>query len=161
MFWKTVLLAWLIFIGIDFFFHAALFSQHWKENIPAFKTPENLFLLIPAGYLSFLLLTILIGYLFEKIFKEIPTKSQSLSFALSFGLLFSCSNLLGLYSYIEIPLKHLILFNLVYLIETIAVTFIFHKSRTLEKLNKLTAILIGLFFLLILSGIIVQNVFGD
>ena len=66
----AIFLAWIIFIGMDFLFHASIFASLWKEEIAIFKSPEDLLFLIPVGYVSFLLLTILIGYLFFRILKR-------------------------------------------------------------------------------------------
>ena len=60
----AILMAWIIFIGVDFLFHASIFESLWKEKLAIFKSLEDLTILIPVGYVSFLLLTILIGYLF-------------------------------------------------------------------------------------------------
>jgi len=65
---KTTIFSWLVFIGIDFFFHAGVIKSLWKEEVPVFLPDEELFERIPFGYSSFLLLTILIGYVYNKIY---------------------------------------------------------------------------------------------
>lgn len=154
----AILIAWMLFIGVDFLFHASIFASLWKENIAAFKSLKNLAILIPAGYLSFLLLTVLIGYLFFRIFKIKPPIKEAFTFALIFGILFSLSNLLGLFSYVTIPLKHLILFNFVYFIEIVVVTLSFYYTLFSVSLKKVIWMSILIFFILIISGIIIQNV---
>ena len=57
----TTLLAWLVFLVLDFLAHAVLLDSFWAQNMPALKSQDDLFRLIPLGYLSFLILTILFG----------------------------------------------------------------------------------------------------
>ena len=91
-FWITAILAWIVFIGIDFLFHASLLETLWQEEIELIKSAKDLFILIPVGYLSFFLLTVLVGYTFTKIYQEKPKRKEVIGFSLIFGLLFSVSN---------------------------------------------------------------------
>lgn len=156
----AILISWLLFIGVDFLFHASIFAQVWKEDTPAIKPLTNLALLIPAGYFSFLLLTGLIGYLYFKIFRTKPLKKEVLKFGLAFGLLFSLSNLLGLFSYVAIPFEQLLLFNLVYFIEIIVVTGCMHYISYSTNLKKSLWFSILIFISLLISGIVIQNMFS-
>ncbi len=156
-FWLTTLLAWLVFIGIDFLFHASILNELWKEEIDSFKPAIDLFFLIPLGYASFYLLTILVGYVFNKIYREKPSRKDVIIFSLIFGLLFSVSNFLGWYSFLSIPLKHLIFFNLVYLIEICVVVLIYYIAMFTGKYKKIVWRILLSFFILIISGIIIQN----
>ena len=153
----AVVLSWLLFIGVDFLFHASLLAPLWKEDLPALKSLEELSILIPAGYLSFLLLTILIYFVYVRIFSSKPRFKESLTFGIIFGLLFSLSNLLGLYSYITLPIKHLIVFNLVYFIEVVVVVLSLHYILFSEKRRKVVLFSLLYFFLLLILGIVVQN----
>jgi hypothetical protein len=153
----SVILAWLIIIGIDFLFHASIFASLWKENIVIFKAPKELTVLIPLGYLSFLLLSILVGYLFIRIFEVKPETIEVLIFGLIVGALFSLSNFLGLFSFVKIPLKQLIIINLINFIEIITLTFVFHLIVFAKKPKKVIWIMILCFILLIISGLVIQN----
>lgn len=157
-FWSTAIIAWIVFIGIDFFFHASLLESLWKEEIDSIKPEMDLFILIPVGYLSFLLLTLLVGYSYIKIFPTQPDRIKMLRFLLTFGLLYSVSNLLAVYSYINIPLEQLIIMNSVYFIEISAVVFIFYKAVYRKKTNRIIWYSILAFFALVIIGIIVQNI---
>jgi hypothetical protein len=154
----AIFVSWILFIGIDFVFHAGIFPGLWKEEIPAIKSLEDLAILIPAGYGSFLLLTALIAYIFHKIFKEKPSLQSVWKFAFIFGGLFSLSNLFGLYSYVEIPLKQLIAFNLVYFIEIVLVTFSIHYLLFTSGLRKQIIRTVVIFILLIVLGVVFQNI---
>jgi len=159
-FWKTAILAWVIFIGIDFFFHAAVFAQLWSEKVESFKTQAELFRLIPAGYGSFLLLTILIIFTFNQSFDSAPSFKRSVTFSLVFGLLFSVSYFLGLYSFLRIPASHLAAFSMVYFIEIFGVCMISHFSK-MVSFRKLTLFTLSVFFFLIIIGILIQNLSGN
>jgi hypothetical protein len=154
----AVLMAWLLFIGVDFLFHASLLESFWKEDIPALKTLEDLALLIPFGYISFLLLTLLIFFVYVRIFKTKPKLKESFVFGIIFGLLFSLSNLFGLYSYISLPLNHLILFNMVYFIEIVVVVLMIHYILFSEKRKRVIWLGILYFVLLLILGIVIQNI---
>jgi hypothetical protein len=157
----AVIMAWLLFIGVDFLFHASLLESYWKEDIAVLKSLEDLFLLIPAGYLSFLLLTILIFFVYDKIFTSKPKLKESIVFGVVFGLLFSLSNLLGLYSYISLPVEHLILFNLVYFLEIVVVVVMIHLVLFSEKRKKVIWMGVLCFFLLLILGIVIQNILNN
>ncbi len=154
----AILMAWMLFIGVDFLFHASIFASLWKEDIAIFKPLHELMILIPVGYASFLLLTFLIGYLFFSIYKIKPPITEVLKFALIFGILFSLSNLLGLFSYVAIPLKQLLLFNLVYFIEIIVVTISLYFTLFSINLKKVIWYSIFIFLILFITGIVIQNV---
>ncbi len=156
-FWTAVIAAWLVFLGIDFLFHASLLANYWNEDIAAIKPESELFQLIPFGYASFLLLCMLLAFLYNAIFKESPTTSEVLGFAVVFSGLFSISNLLGQYSYIDIPINSLILFNLVYFIELIAATFVIHRTSTASKPARVIVYGVAVFLLCLVAGIILQN----
>jgi hypothetical protein len=157
-FWLTILAAWIVFVGIDFLFHASLFEALWKEEIAVIKPARELFVLIPAGYLSFFLLTLLVGWMFVRIFPGPAGKKDAVEFALVFGGLYTAGNALALFSYVDIPPIQLAAFHAVYLIEICAVVYIFYRSGLMEKKGKLLRYA-GLFFLAMLAaGIVIQNI---
>ena len=157
-FWITTVLAWILFIGIDFLFHASLLRSYWSDNVVAFKPLSNLFVLIPAGYLSFFLLTLLLGYIFCKVYSTKPIRAEIVRFSIIVSLLFSVSNFFGQFSYLNIPLKHLLLFNLVYFVEIFTVIYFFYKAIFAQKISKVVWYALTYFFVLILIGIIIQNI---
>ena len=157
-FWSTAIVAWIVFIGIDFFFHASLLESLWQEEIEAIKPAIDLFVLIPIGYVSFLLLTLLVGYSFTKIYQSKPNRKEVIVFSLIFGFLFAGSNFLALLAYVAIPLKQLLIYNLVYFIEIIAIVFIFYKTFYNTKIKKMVWYSLLAFFVLIVLGITFQNI---
>lgn len=153
----TSLMAWLVFIAIDFICHASLLTRLWQNNLSAVKSQEDLFNLIPVGYAGFLLLTLLVGYLYMSRFKEKPPNKEAANFSLIIGLLLSGSNLLSSISYVNIHTYIQITFHFVYLIEILAVVFIFNRSLYSDKLKKHAWQYTALLFTLVFLGILIQN----
>lgn len=156
-FWTVTILAWVLFIGIDFLFHASLLKSLWEEKLPALKTLDELFKLIPAGYLSFFLLTLLAAYIIYRIFPKRPTGSEAVVFSLIFSALFALSNFFGLYSYMALPMKQLIAFNLVYFLEVFAVLIFLSRAFYVKKISHTVFYTIIAFFALLITGLILQN----
>lgn len=156
-FWTSTTLAWVLFIGIDFLFHASLLKSLWEEDIAAIKPLDELFVLIPTGYLSFFLLTLLATYVFYRIFPEKPSRSEAVVFSLIFAALFALSNFFAFYSFLSLPLKHLLAFNLVYFIEVFTVLIFFSVSMYTKNISRVVIYTIITFFILLITGFILQN----
>ena len=160
-FWVSTLLAWLVFIGIDFVIHAGLLENLWKKEIIAIKPLTDLAILIPGGYLSFLLLTLLIGFVFIKIFPKQETSKNVLKFGVIFASLFTLANILGIFSYIRIPLGHLIITNVGYFIEIIAVVLVYNSFLYPEKIKNKVWKPVAIFLFLVILGVVIQNIFNQ
>ena len=111
------------------------------------------------GYASFLFLTILIGYLFVKIYKEKPPIKEGVKFGIIFGGLYSLSNFLGSFSFIDIPVFFLILTNIVNFIEIFGVVIVYNNLLFGNRFRKKIEIVIIVFIVLLISGIIIQNIY--
>ena len=74
------ILAWLFFLMLDFLVHAVLLRSIWEQDIQALKSKIELFRLIPFGYLSFLILTILFGWMYTRLFKTDGNVKKGLVF---------------------------------------------------------------------------------
>jgi hypothetical protein len=158
-FWTSSIIAWIVFIGIDFLFHASLLESLWHEEIAAIKPAMDLFFLIPIGYLSFLLLTLMVGYSFSKIYQSKPNRKEATVFTLIFGFLFSGSNFFALIAYVYIPMKQSLVYNLVYFIEILAIFLIIYNTFYTTKIKKMVLYSTLSFFVLIVLGITFQNIF--
>lgn len=121
----ATLMAWLLFVMIDFLAHASLLTSFWAKESAALKSKVELFRLIPIGYLSFFLLVLLVGWLYTRIFKSSESIKTGLSFGALFGGLFSLSIFLGWYSFLNLPVLFLFLVSLVYFLEILGVGFIY------------------------------------
>ncbi len=89
-------LAWISMLGIDFFLHAGLLAWLYAQPSPFLLPLEDAFRLIPLGYLSMLLLSVLILWLMVGL--GIATWKRGLSFGLVIGALYGGTMALGLLS---------------------------------------------------------------
>ncbi len=157
-FFLSTLLAWLVYLMVDFLAHAALFTDLWAQDLPALKSKGELFRLIPFGYLSFLILTILVGWLYVRLFHTGGSIRNGLGFGMTFGLLFALSLFLGWYSFINLPIAFLLITSLVYFVEISAVGFVYgfllHPASIKKRIWGLLAIIFAGFVL----GIVLQNI---
>jgi hypothetical protein len=96
------LLAWLSVIGFDFLLHASFLAPLYAEPHPFLLPPERAFALIPVGYLSFLVFTILVLWLMVKL--EINSWKGGLLFGLKLGALVWGAMVIGLISISSAPL---------------------------------------------------------
>ena len=89
-------MGWISMLGVDFFLHASLLAKLYAQPSPFLLPPEDAFRLIPIGYLSFLLLDVLILWLIIRL--EIAGWQRGLSFGLTIGGLIWGAMALGLLS---------------------------------------------------------------
>jgi len=157
-FYKTIFFSWLVFLGIDFLFHAGLFQSLWKEPLPAFLPEKELYNRIPFGYASFLLLTCLLGFLYIKVYNNKVARKELFLFAVIVAILFAAINFLSLYSFTTIPLKQLAVFNLAYFIEIIIVVYTINKGICSDNFKRFVYSCLLLFFATIIFGILFQNI---
>jgi hypothetical protein len=154
----TTLLAWLVFLMLDFMAHAVLLKSFWAQDFQALKAQDELFRLIPFGYLSFLILTIMFGWLFAHLFKENGDVKKGLAFGTIGGGLFALSNFFGWYSFLNLPPLFLFLASLGYFVEISAVGFVFGYLLHAPSIKKRVWAIIGFIVIGFLLGIVLQNI---
>lgn len=93
---RLTLIAWLLMIGFDFLLHAGFLAGIYNQPSPFLLPPSTAFALIPVGYLSLFLLTVLQTWLMRRL-KLIGWRA-GLTFGLGLGGLISGSFNLGLLS---------------------------------------------------------------
>jgi hypothetical protein len=93
--WLTII-AWLAMLGLDFFLHAGLLAGLYLQSSPFLLSPLTALTLIPVGYLSLLLLTILLIWLMIRL--ELAGWREGLFFGLKLGGLIGSAFMLGLLS---------------------------------------------------------------
>ena len=151
------LMAWVLVIAVDFVSHAVLLTPFWKQDYPAFKSKIDLFRLIPFGYISFLFLVLLVGWVYTRFYSRRGSVKKGLALGAVFGGLFSLSTFFGLYSTINLPVLFILLISLVYWVEIIGVGFVFgylmHPSSIRKRIWGLAAVI----FLGLILGFILQN----
>jgi hypothetical protein len=91
-----VTLCWLSLIGVDFLLHGGLLATFYLQPSPFLLPLEKAFRLIPLGYLSFLLLAILLVWLMRRL--DIRGWRDGLIFGLKLGALLWGAMVLGLMS---------------------------------------------------------------
>ncbi len=101
LFLKTVGLAWLVSLGFDFFLHGGILATVYDTGGPFFLEPETQFRLIPIGYISFLLITILLVGLMGSL--RISGGREGARFGLKLGALIWGAETLGLLSISTAP----------------------------------------------------------
>lgn len=98
--------AWLLSIGIDFLLHAGVLARLYLREEP-FLLPAHLaFARIPAGYLSFLVLTVALWWLLRRI--DVRGFARGVRVGLVSGGVVWASLLLGLWSISTAPVDLLV-----------------------------------------------------
>lgn len=90
------LLSWLSMLGVDFFLHGGLLAKLYIQPSPFLLPPSDAFRLIPLGYLSFLLLNVLLLWLMVRL--GLSGWRQGGAFGLRLGALIGGAGVLGLLS---------------------------------------------------------------
>ena len=90
------LLSWLSMLGFDFLLHAGLLARLYVVPSPFLLPPETAFRLIPLGYLSFLMLALLLTWLMMK--QGVQGGRDGLIYGLKLGGLIGGSLVFGLAS---------------------------------------------------------------
>ena len=89
-------IAWVSMLGFDFFLHAGLLAKLYLQPSPFLLPPLASFKLIPLGYLSFLLLSVLLVWLMTRL--KLAGWRQGIVFGLKLGGLTWGAFVLGLLS---------------------------------------------------------------
>ena len=90
------LLSWLSMLGFDFFLNAGLLSWMYLNPSPFLLPPERMFKLIPLGYLSFLLMAVLLCWLMVS--HDVFGRLEGSLFGLKLGGLMGGAGMLGIAS---------------------------------------------------------------
>jgi hypothetical protein len=89
-------LVWLAMIAVDFFLHAGLLASLYTQPSPFLLPQEAAFALIPLGYLSFVLLAVLLVWLAGAL--HVASTRSGFLFGLMLGTLIWGAFLMGLAS---------------------------------------------------------------
>ena len=90
------IIAWLAMLGFDFLLHAGLLAKIYLQPSPFLLPPLTAFALIPVGYLSFLLLAVLLVWLMLRL--KLAGWRDGAVFGLKLGALTWGAFVLGLFS---------------------------------------------------------------
>ena len=92
----VALLSWLSMLGFDFLLHAGLLARLYVKPSPFLLPPETAFRLIPLGYLSFLIMALLMTWLM--VTQRVEGVRNGLIYGLKLGGLIWGSQVIGLAS---------------------------------------------------------------
>lgn len=106
--WKVglVFICWAAFLGFDLLLHGGLLTEMYTRPNPALLSADLAFYRIPLGYLSFLVLVVLIYWLLSWI--AVNDWKKGFRFGVMFGALLGVASTLGLYSILTVDLDMLI-----------------------------------------------------
>jgi hypothetical protein len=153
----TTFLAWLVFLMIDFLAHAVFLNSFWAQDYQAIKAKDELFRLIPFGYLSFLILIVMFGWVYSRLFRTNGNTKKGLVFGAFAGGLFALANFFGWYSFLELPPLFLLLVSFGYFVEIMVVGSVFGYLLHPTSIKKRIWIMIGIILGGLVFGIVLQN----
>lgn len=91
-----IFISWLYMIGFDFFLHAGLLARLYTRPSPFLLSADQAFIRIPLGYLSFLVMAVILIWFMET--RNVIGWKSGFLFGLKFGALIWIASMLGLYS---------------------------------------------------------------
>ncbi len=154
----TAFAAWLMFLMIDFLAHATLLRSFWNKEYAALRSLDDLFILIPFGYTSFLLLTLLIGWIYVRIYGESGNSKIGMFFGVVFGGLFAGSTFFSWFSALELPTEFIFLICLVYLFEVLGVSWTFGYLYHPQSVKKRFWLVMLIAFSGFVISVVLQNI---
>ena len=151
----VTVLSWLVIVGLDFFQNAGVFARFWLEPGPAFLPSEKLFQRIPLGYLTFLITASMLTWLMARL-KVVGWKQGAL-FGLKLGSLLTITSVLGMACVFPIKLSLLAVWFVGGLVQYISAAAVIGSGLSSDRPGRLSVIVVGLVILLIIAGIVMQN----
>lgn len=150
-----VLLCWLSMIGFDFLLHGGILASFYVQPGPFLLPLEKAFRLIPLGYLSFLLLALLLVWLMHRL--DIRGWRNGLIFGIKLGALIWGAMVLGLMSISTASVGLLVGWFFGQTIELGAAGMFAGSGLSGAKLSRLFIIVIGLIFLSLIVTVGLQS----
>ena len=151
----AIALAWVAWLALDFFLHAGILAWLWTEPHPALLPPRDLALRIPLGYLSFLLMVILLAWLALRLDARGPRRSALLG--LKVGAVTSAAFMLGLGSISTIPPLLLVVWGVTQTIEMMIAGAVLGAALRAARLRWLVAGVVALAVVCVAIAIALQN----
>lgn len=149
------LIAWLSMLGFDFFLHAGLLAGLYLQPSPFLLPPLTAFTLIPVGYLSFLLLTVLLVWLMMRL--KLAGWRQGALFGLELGGLTWGAFVLGLLSVSTAGLSLLIGWFIGQTLELAIAGAMVGSGLAGTRLRRLCGVVIVFVLLSVITTIILQS----
>jgi hypothetical protein len=148
-------IAWLSMLGFDFLLHAGLLAALYLQPSPFLLSPAAAFALIPAGYLSFLLLAVLLVWLMIRL--NLAGWRQGALFGLELGGLAWGAFILGLLSISTASVALLIGWFIGQTLEMALAGAVIGSGLAGTRLRRLFVVVIVFVLLSIITTIILQS----
>jgi hypothetical protein len=152
---KVALLAWLSVIGFDFVLHASLLAPLYTQPHPFLLSPERAFALIPLGYLSFLILVILLIWLMVKLDRS--SWKAGFLFGIQLGALVWGALVLSLLSISTAPPSLMIGWYIGQTLELGLAGLVAGAGLGTASLRRLAAWVVSFFLAAFITGVLIQN----
>jgi hypothetical protein len=149
-------LAWLSMLGLDFLLHGGLLAALYRQPSPFLLPPSTAFALIPVGYLSFLLLAVLLVWLMIRL--KLAGWRAGAIFGLELGGLTWGAFVLGLLSISTASFLLLIGWFIGQTVELAIAGAIVGSGLAGLRLRRLFGVVVGLVLLAVIATIILQSV---
>lgn len=152
---KIGLLALLAVIGFDLFLHAGVLASWYSRPSPFLLPPEEAFRLIPLGYLSFLMLIILLIWLMTRL--DIVGWRAGLVFGLKVGALIWAAGTLGLLSISTASVSLLVGWFLGQTVELGITGMVLGSGLATDHLRSLLVKVLVFFVITVVLAVLLQN----
>lgn len=150
------LLSWFSMLGVDFFLHAGLLARLYARPGAFLLPPSDAFRLIPLGYLSFLLLEVLLLWLMLRL--GLRGWREGLSFGLRLGALVWGALALGLLSISSAELSLLVGWSIGQSVEMGMAGAVTGSGLAGRRLRTLFVRVVALVLFLVVVTVVMQNV---
>ena len=148
--------AWLLSVGFDFFLHGGLLARIYMRESPFLLDPMTAFARIPAGYLTFLLLTGGLMILFRRL--DIRGWRDGGKVGLAVGLFVWCTMALGLWSITTASVDTLLGWGLGQGVELGLAGMVLGAGRAGTRLPRIWGRVVGAVVVFVILTVVLQNV---
>ena len=152
---SLVMAAWLLSVGFDFFLHGGLLARIYMRESPFLLDPMSAFARIPAGYLTFLLLTAALLFLFRRL--GIRGWRDGGKAGLAVGLFLWGTMALGLWSITTARVDTLVAWSLGQGVELGLAGVVLGAGRADTPLPRIWGRVVGAVVLLVILTVVLQN----
>ncbi len=153
---RIALISWFSMLGFDLFLHGGLLAGLYAQPHPFLLSPERSFAFIPLGYLSFLMLAVLLVWLMIR--SNVQGWRQGMFFSLRVGVLAWGAFSLGLLSISTVPLSLLLGWFVGQTVELGLAGAVAGIGLNSSKLSRLFFFFFGFVIVMMILTVVLQNV---
>ena len=154
---KAVILAWISSIAVDFFLNGGVFASYFSSGDSFIVSTSEAFVRIPLGYISLLLLVLVLAFLVY--WKSGLTVYGGVKMSVAYGVVVASSTVLGLWSITVAPTEFLLIWFVDQVLELSVAGTILSISRAAPSRRITRDVAIGVAVLFV-GGIALQNLLG-